>query len=81
MTPTRWDRRARELAYRLDAGVEVTLLWEPVGNELRVCVCDHPRGAYFELTPEPSRALDAFYHPYAYSSLTEVHYQDARLAA
>jgi hypothetical protein len=36
---------------------------------------------YFEIEPEANLALDAFYHPYSYASLSCVHYEDDRLAA
>jgi hypothetical protein len=72
---------ARELAHRVNHGIEVTLLWHPATDELRVCVCDERHGAYFEVIPEPHRALDVFYHPYAYESRSTVHYVDDRLAA
>jgi hypothetical protein len=74
-----WD--VRELAHRVNDGIEVTLLWHPATDELRVCVCDERRGAYFEVIAEPRRALDVFYHPYAYESRSAVHYVDDRLAA
>ena len=72
---------ARELAHRTNDGIEVTLFWRPATDELLVCVCDQRRGAYFEIRPEPELALDVFYHPYSYASVSEVHYQDERLAA
>jgi hypothetical protein len=81
MTEVRRHERPRELAYRLNDRVEVTLLWHPADDELRVCVCDHRLGAYFEVVPASEDALDAFYHPYAYASAIDVHYEDARLAA
>jgi hypothetical protein len=71
----------RELAHRSNDGVDVTLFWYPATDELTVCVCDQKRGAYFEIEAEASSALDAFYHPYSYASLTSVHYEDERLAA
>ena len=71
----------RELAHRSSDGVDVTLFWRPATDELTVCVCDHRRGAYFEVEPERHLALDAFYHPYSYASGSVVHYQDDRLAA
>jgi hypothetical protein len=71
----------RELAYREGDGLEVTLLWQPTTDELTVCVCDHRRGAYFEIRPEGSSALDVFYHPYSYEPSAIVHYEDERLVA
>ena len=72
---------SRELAHRENDGLEVTLFWQPGTDELTVCVCDQKRGAYFVIEPEPSQALDAFYHPYSYASRSVVHYEDERLAA
>jgi hypothetical protein len=43
--------------------------------------CDRRRGAYFEFEPQASHALESFYHPYSYASLSSVHYEDRRLAA
>jgi hypothetical protein len=71
----------RELAHRSNDGIEVTLFWQPGTDVLTVCVCDERRGAYFEIEPEAKDALDAFYHPYSYASLSSVHYEDDRLAA
>jgi hypothetical protein len=72
---------ARELAHRVNDGLEVTLFWQPGTDELLVCVCDQRRGAYFEVRPRRHLALDVFYHPYSYTSLSDVHYEDERLAA
>jgi hypothetical protein len=69
------------LAHRSNDGIDVTLFWHPDTDELTVCVCDERRDAYFEIEPEANDALDAFYHPYSYVSLSFVHYEDDRLAA
>jgi hypothetical protein len=82
MTVPEFSRRQlRELAYRANDGVEVTLFWQPGTDELKVCVCDQTNGAYFEIRPEPDQALVVFYHPYAYVAQCDVHYEDERLAA
>jgi hypothetical protein len=80
-TITRIPQPPRELAHRESDGLEVTLLWQPETDGLTVCVCDHKRGAYFVIEPEPSQGLDAFYHPYSYAANSVVHYEDERLAA
>jgi hypothetical protein len=72
---------SRELAYRVNDGLEVTLSWHPSTDQLTVCVCDHRRGSYFEIRPERHQALDVFYHPYAYASCSDVGYEDEQLAA
>jgi hypothetical protein len=47
------DEPPRQLAYRANGGIEVTLLWHPATDQLRVCVCDERHGGYFEVLPEP----------------------------
>ena len=59
----------RELARRSNGGIEVALFWDAVSGELTVCVADEPGDSYFELYPAPTRALECFYHPYAYAAL------------
>jgi len=81
MDPATSRKPPDELAYRESNGLEVTLLWHEATDELRVCVCDQVRGAYFEVVAPAEEALEVFYHPYAYASSTDVHYADARLAA
>ena len=72
---------ARELAHRSTDGLEVTLLWQPAGDELTVCVCDERHGAYFEIHPKPYVALDVFHHPHAYVDFASVYYEGQRLVA
>ena len=60
--------RARELAARDDDGVHVRLLWHPRENNLTVLVEDARAGDRFQLAVAPDRALDAFYHPFAYAA-------------
>jgi hypothetical protein len=71
----------RELAHRSSDGIDVTLFWRPDTDDLMVCVSDQRRGAYFELEPDATHALDAFHHPYAYATVSRVYYEDERLAA
>jgi hypothetical protein len=58
----------RELAYRNIDGIEVTLFWHQITDELTVTVSDERNGAYFELAAEPHQALDVFNHPYAHAA-------------
>ena len=81
MSSVRQIRSMRELAHRSNDGLDVTLFWHPATDELTICVCDRRRGAYFELEPQANHALDSFYHPYSYGSLSSVHYEDRRPAA
>ena len=58
----------RELAARESDGISVLLLWHPDANALTVEVDDTRAGDRFQLAVSPDRALDAFYHPYAYAA-------------
>ena len=60
--------QTRELAAREGDGIQVTLLWHPCDNALTVSVEDARVGRGFQLAVTPDRALDAFYHPYAYAA-------------
>jgi hypothetical protein len=62
------NRQARELAARESDGVRVLLLWYPDGDAVTVSVEDDRLGNRFQLAVAPDRALDAFYHPYAYAA-------------
>ena len=57
----------KELAYRNQNGLEVTLLWDPRSNEVSVEVTDHLDDSAFRLPIGGHLALDAFHHPYAYA--------------
>jgi len=58
----------RELAARESDGIHVLLLWNPEENALTVSVEDARVGDRFQLAVAPERALDAFYHPFAYAA-------------
>ena len=59
---------SRELASRESDGVHVLLLWHPRDDALTVSVEDLRAGRRFEISVDSRRALDAFYHPYAYAA-------------
>ena len=59
---------ARELADRESDGVHVLLLWHPAENALTVSVEDLRLGDSFQFAVAPERALEAFYHPFAYAA-------------
>jgi len=58
----------RELAARDSDGVHVILRWHPDENAVSVSVEDARAGDRFQLRVAPERALDAFYHPFAYAA-------------
>ena len=66
MSPTTLE--TRELAARESDGIHVALLWHPGENALTVSVEDERAGDRFQLAVTPERALDAFYHPFAYAA-------------
>jgi hypothetical protein len=67
MTPRR-AHTTRELAAREGDGICVRLLWHPGDDALTVSVEDARVGDNLEIAVEPGRALDAFYHPFAYAA-------------
>ena len=60
--------QTRELAARESDGIHVLLLWHPDEEALSVSVEDARVGDRFQLEVAPDRALDAFYHPFAYAA-------------
>lgn len=60
--------QTRELAARESDGIHVLLLWHPDDNALSVSVEDARVGDRFQLAVSPDRALDAFYHPFAFAA-------------
>ena len=57
-----------ELATRQSAGLHVQLLWDRSTNAVTVAVEDLHAGEGFQLAVARDRALDAFYHPFAYAA-------------
>jgi hypothetical protein len=57
-----------ELAATERDGVRILLLWHPREDAVTVSVEDARVGHRFELAVERDRALDAFYHPFAYAA-------------
>jgi hypothetical protein len=58
----------RELAARESDGINVLLLWHPGSDAATVAVEDVRIGECFQVAVAPDRALDAFYHPFAYAA-------------
>ena len=57
-----------DLANRRHDGIDVTLWWSPADDEISVEVLHLASESTFELVIDRSRALDAFYHPFAYAA-------------
>ena len=58
----------RELAHRISDGIEVTLLWCACHDTVAVQISDRGGDNLLEVVVPRERALDAFYHPYAYAA-------------
>jgi hypothetical protein len=58
----------KELANRLNDGLDVRLVWAKRDgrDEVIVRVTDFREGDYFEILAEPARALDVYHHPFAF---------------
>jgi hypothetical protein len=57
----------RELDHRASDGIEVWLLWNEETNDVLVSVA-WGDGVGFEFPVDPTDALEAFHHPYAYAA-------------
>jgi hypothetical protein len=60
--------RPRELAARESDGIHVRLLWHPREDAVTVSVADSRDRRHFDLAVARDRALEAFYHPFAYAA-------------
>ena len=64
----------RELAQRVSGTEEVLLLWHPAGDRVELSVRNLETGVGFDVEVAPERAIEAFYHPYAYAAKREGSY-------
>jgi hypothetical protein len=60
--------RGTELAFRANDGIEVSLRWHRTADRLSVVVRHVATGSTFELPAPREKALDVFYHPFAYEA-------------
>ena len=60
-----------DLANRKGDGIDVTLWWSPGDDAVSVEVLHFATESAFELTVDRDRALEAFYHPFAYAARRE----------
>lgn len=58
----------KELAHRQSDGIDVTLIWRSDDDSIAVAVRDAKTAASFEVGVPREKALDAFYHPFAYAA-------------
>jgi hypothetical protein len=64
----------KELATRENDGVEVSLYWNPAGNDVYVFVSDQKTGEHFEIEVGDESPLDVFNHPFAYAASRGIGY-------
>ena len=57
-----------DLANRRSDGIDVTLWWSPADDAVTVEVLHLASDSIFEFVVARSRALDAYYHPFAYAA-------------
>lgn len=62
------DAPPRELCSRSNDGIQVTLIWTPGGDELRVIVVDAKLGHALTIPVAADDAMRAFHHPYSYAA-------------
>jgi hypothetical protein len=60
--------RKRELAYRENDGLAVSLLWDPADDALTVTVLDRQTGEALEIQVADASPLDVFHHPFGYAA-------------
>ena len=68
---------SRELAHRQQDGLEVTLLWDARSNEVWIELADERTEIAFAFGVDAKLALDAFYHPYAFTPVLGTDLQEA----
>jgi hypothetical protein len=57
-----------ELAQRRNDGLEITLLWARGDDSVHVAVVNERTGSTVAFPVDRGKALDAFYHPFAYAA-------------
>jgi hypothetical protein len=68
----------RELAHRRNDGLDIRLLWDSATDAVTVALHDAKTGDGFEVeVGRDERALDVFYHPFAYAAFREAAKQRA----
>ena len=73
--------RIRELAERTSNGTRVRLLWRHGTRRLWVEVREPDTDLALAIPISPERALDAFYHPYAYAGVDSARRSTTLLSA
>jgi hypothetical protein len=59
----------RELAHRVNGGLEITLYWHTHDNSTSIDIHEVATEETISFTVPPEQALDAFHHPFAHLAL------------
>jgi hypothetical protein len=62
------DTTLTELATRRNDALEITLFWAPADDSVHLSVLNERTGLTVAFPVDRARALDAFYHPFAYAA-------------
>jgi hypothetical protein len=73
MTRVATVQSRRELAQRVNGGLEITLYWWVADNSTSIEVRKTDSGETVAFAVRPEAALDAFYHPFANLGLASEH--------
>jgi hypothetical protein len=65
-TTTLTDTSRRELARRVNGGLEITLFWDRRDNSTSIELYHAATDQTISFRVPPGRALDAFHHPFAH---------------
>jgi len=57
-----------ELAQRRNDGLEITLVWARDDDSVHITVLNERTGRTVAFPVDRTKALDAFYHPFAYAA-------------
>ena len=57
-----------ELAQRRNDGLEITLVWARDDDSVHITVLNERTGRTVAFPVDRAKALDAFYHPFAYAA-------------
>ena len=56
----------RELAHRVNGGLDITLYWRAHDNSTSIDIYQPTTGETISFAVRPDRALEAFHHPFAH---------------
>jgi len=73
MSTIPFPQRRRELAHRVNGGLEIRLLWSPPDNNTTIEVKQPSSDETLTFPVPRDHALEAFYHPFAHLAAAAAH--------